>query len=79
MAHTCPKLAVWGMASMQCLLNGCWVHLWQCLVSNEWLKYLRSGLLQIWRTTWPREQPSHLKLGTQLKQRSKVHKGQAGA
>eukprot|EP00891_Asterochloris_glomerata_P007760 jgi/Astpho2/7760/Aster-07599 len=30
---------------------------------------------QIWRTTWPREQPSHLKLGTQLKQRSKVHKG----
>ena len=40
--------------------------------------YLQSDLLQIWRTTWPREQPSHLKLGTQLKQRSKVHKGQAG-
>ena len=51
---------------------------WQRLVSHERLKHLQSGLLQIWRTTWPRDQPSHLKLGTQLKQRSKVHKGQAG-
>ncbi len=49
-----------------------------CHCVTQQLVHLHSGLLQIWCTTWPREQPSHLKLGTQFRQRSKVHKGQAG-